>query len=95
MPKVYFIFATVLFFLFITQVSALVGVSVLSNVPVGFTPPPPPTSILDVLGFVVNNFVLFFKLMTVSSDFLIFGSVVITTFVIALLWAILELVRGI
>lgn len=94
--KLGFIFAGSVFFFFIAQVSAIVGVSFLSGgVSGNVTPPDAPTSILDTIFYVVNNFAIFFTLMTVSSGFAIFGGVVVVAYVIGLIWAILELVRGV
>ena len=93
--KVTFIVGITIFFLFIVQVTGIWGVSFLQNADINFTPPPAPTSILDALAFVVGNFAVFFTIMSVSSTFLIIGSVIFLGYTIGMLWAILELIRGV
>jgi len=94
--KLQFIFTTTVFFLFIIQMSAILGVDIISSqIPSSITPPSAPNSIIDIFGYIVSNFGIFFQLMTVSSTFLIFGSVILTAYVISMIWVILELVRGI
>lgn len=93
--KVFFIISITMFFFFIVQITGLWGASFLSNSDINFTPPPAPTSILDALSFVVGNFGVFFAIMTVSSGFLVFGTVIVLAYSVGMLWAILELIRGV
>lgn len=98
MTKVFFILGITTFFLFLVQATALFGASSLINANIeGFVPPIAPTTIdfFGTLTFVVANFGVFFTLMTISSTFLIVGSVIFVAYGFAMLWAILELIRGI
>lgn len=95
MTKVFFILGITAFFLALIQITGLWGISFLDNIDPSFTAPSPPTSILDTIAFVVNNFLIFFQLMFASSSFFLFGSVVILSYSIAMLWAILELINGV
>lgn len=72
----------------------MAGASVIKNAPPPPTIPPEPT-ILDYIVYPIQNIGYFFVLMTVSTDFLMFGSLILTPFIIALVWIILELVRGV
>lgn len=95
MTKVFFILGISVFFLFLVQVSALWGIRILDNIDPTFVAPAPPTDPLATIFYVLNNFGIFFQLMFASSGFLIFGSVVVVGYSIAMLWAILEMVRGV
>ena len=96
MTKVFFIIGITMFFLFIVQISAMWGTTILNNTNnLSFTAPAPPSNILDALGYIVANFGIFFTIMSVSSGFLIFGSVIVIAYVIGMFWAVLELIRGV
>jgi hypothetical protein len=72
----------------------MAGVSIVKNAPSPPTIPPQPT-IIDYIVYPISNIGYFFSLMAVSSDYLIFGTLVISPFIIGLIWTILELVRGV
>lgn len=93
--KTGFILATVVFLLFIVQISALVGTNFLLGIDPNFSPPAPPTDPLTTLLYVIGNVGVFFALMGANSSFLLFGSVLLTGITLALFWALLELIRGV
>jgi hypothetical protein len=43
----------------------------------------------------VQNIGYFFRLMSVSSDYLLFGALILTPFLITLIYLIIEVVRGV
>jgi hypothetical protein len=92
--KLEFILFYALFLFFITQISAMAGASILKNAPPPPTIPPEPT-IVDYIVYPIQNIGYFFRLMLVSSDFALFGTLILVPFLIALVWIILELVRGV
>jgi len=79
------------FLFFVIQISAMAGATLIKNAP---SPPAAPSTpgALELLSFILNNIVFFFNLMAISTDFLIFGAVVLTPFIIFLLWIIIELI---
>jgi hypothetical protein len=94
MSKLNFILFYTVFLFFITNISALAGQSILQNAPQPPTIPSAPTA-LDYILYPIFNIVYFFQLMGVSSVFLAFGALILTPFIITMLWAILELIRGV
>jgi hypothetical protein len=92
MSNTIFILSITVFFLAVIQLSALFGVSFLGGNIEFVAPSEAPTGILEGIAFFFLQFGVFFQLMTVSSEFLIFGSVLIIGYTIAMLWAIAELV---
>lgn len=93
--KLGFIFASTLFFLFVVQVGGMIGQNVLTGFDTDFTAPSAPTGIDTVLFGFISNFGVFISLMSVSSEFFLFGSVVIGAYVIAMLYIAIEVIRGI
>lgn len=91
--KLEFILFYSLFLSFVVQLSAMAGATIIKNAPPPPTIPPQPT-IVDYIVWPILNAGYFFKLMSVSSDFLLFGSLILTPFLIALIFLIIELVRG-
>jgi hypothetical protein len=91
--KVWFILYYSLFLFTIIEISALAGSDLIKNSPTPPTIPPNPSG-FDYLVFVLNNVGYFFTLMTISTEYAIFGVIVLTPFTIAMIWAILELIRG-
>lgn len=109
MSEVKFIFAYMVFFLFITQITALGSPAFFSgNVEI---PNPPNCEVstgwwsdvpviaqakilLDMLGCGWNNFTYFFTLMSFSSSITILGAILITPFVIVLMWLLVSWLRG-
>lgn len=99
MTKVFFILASTIFFLFVVNVAGNMGQTVIS----GFTPSaltPSNTTVAGVdplssLFYVTQNLAVFFQLMFISSEWFLFGSIIIGGYVIAMLWAILEIIRGV
>jgi hypothetical protein len=82
-------------FLFVViQISALAGTDIVTN---GSEAP----EILDAPGswdyllYPINNVGYFFTLMFVNSSYAFLGIVILTPFTIALIWAVLELLRGV
>ena len=74
--------------------SANMGMTLINNAPQPPTIPPQPTG-LDYIGYLFGNMGYFFELMTMSSSFFVFGVVLLTPFIVTMLWAILELIRGV
>ena len=95
LTKTDFILADVVFLFFVIQISALAGVSILNSTGITFTPPAPPTDPITFLLYIFNNIGIFFTLMGLSSQFFLIGAVLIVPLSIALLWAVIELIRGI
>jgi hypothetical protein len=69
------------------------GQTILMNSNIAFTPPPAPTSIFDVLGFIVGNIIIFFQLMFISSAFAVLDFIWIA-FSIVMFYIILRLLHG-
>lgn len=92
--KIEFILFYSIFLMFVIQISSMAGATIIKNAPPPPTIPPEPT-VLDYIVYPIKNIGYFFKLMTVSTDFLLLGSVLFTPFLITLIWIIIELVRGV
>ncbi len=94
LSKLEFILFYSTFLFFIMQLSAMAGYTVISN-----APPTPELSgtpsVLDSLIWVFANLGYFFALMTVSTEFFLFGVMILTPFVVGVVWMLLELARGI
>lgn len=96
MSKVWFILASTIFVLFLIQVGAMIGASIVTGGGTSITTPTAPSA--DPISnaiWVVQNIGFFFTLMTVDSSFLIFGSVIILGYVISMIWAVIEVIRGV
>jgi NADH:ubiquinone oxidoreductase subunit 6 (subunit J) len=76
-----------IFLFFFMQISSMAGQDIIK----GVSPPNPPTGIADAL---FTNFSYFFKLMSISSSFAILGAIILTPFIIGLIFVILQLARG-
>ena len=90
-----FIFGTTLFFLFIVQIGGLIGTDIINNFDASFEVTYTGNPWLDTFTFAFNNFGVFFTLMTVSSEFFLFGTVIIGAYIVTLLYIAIELGRGI
>jgi len=91
--KLGFVFVWSLFFFAITFLSSLYGTAVLTDSNIALTIPPTP-GILDILLFPLQAVSVFIQFMFVDSSFFLFGAVIIPSFLIGMLWAIAELLRG-
>lgn len=91
--KLEFILFYSLFLGFVVQMSALAGANIVKDAPPPPTIPPEPT-IIDYIVYPIKNIGYFFRLMAVSSDFLLFGALLLSPFLVGLIWTIIELVRG-
>ncbi|MEO0090851.1 MAG: hypothetical protein ABIK75_07105 [candidate division WOR-3 bacterium] len=91
--KLEFILFYSLFLSFIIQISSMAGATIVKNAPPPPTIPPEPT-IIDYIVYPFLNLGYFFRLMSVSTDFLLLGALLFTPFLIALIYTILEFVRG-
>jgi hypothetical protein len=82
-------------FLFtVIQLSAMAGSTLVGNVP-GVKPPSPPGALWDVPGvisWIGGNIVFFFDLMQVNSSYTAFGAIVITPFMILLIYIVIDLI---
>jgi hypothetical protein len=82
-------------FLFtVVQLSAMAGSTLVGNVP-GITPPSPPGSLLDIFGvisWIGGNILFFFDMMKVSTSYTAFGAIIITPFVILLIYIVIDLI---
>jgi hypothetical protein len=86
--------AYTIFLFTVIQLSALAGTTLVGNVP-GVTVPSPPGSLLDIFGvirWVGANIVFFFDLMKVSTSYTAFGLIVITPFIILLIYIVIDLI---
>lgn len=96
MTKVFFILGLTVFVFFIINVSAMVGVSSITGQTNIEIPETRPTADpISALLYIPQNIGIFFQLMTLSSTFSIFGTVLLFGYGVAMFWAILELVRGV
>jgi hypothetical protein len=81
-------------FLFtVVQLSAMAGSTLVGNVP-GITAPSPPTSLLDIpalFSWIGGNILFFFDMMRVSTSYTAFGAIIITPFLILLIYIIADL----
>lgn len=100
-----FILFYTIFLFFIIQISAMAGQSLVTGVSPPTVPSPPTTparggfwgfwdGITGIIGYLLTNIVYFFQLMGSSSSFAMFGAVILAPFMIALVWIVLELIRG-
>jgi hypothetical protein len=104
--KLQFLLFYTIFLFFITQISAMAGESIVSGIPPPNVPSQPSGSygggivgFFDSIGYLIRyiftNIGYFFTLMRASTTFALFGAVILTPFVIVLIWIILELIRGV
>jgi len=94
MTKLQFIYFYTVFLMFVIQISAMAGTTIVSNAPPPPTIPPQPTA-LDYITWPFLNIGYFFQLMLVSSTYFIFGTLILTPILIALIFIILEWARGV
>jgi len=94
MNKLDFILFYSMFLFFIVQIGSMAGINIVKNAPAPPSLPPKPT-VLDYLVYPFQNIGYFFSLMRVSSDYLLFGSLILVPYIITLIWIIIELVRGV
>jgi hypothetical protein len=86
--------AYTIFLFTVIQLSALAGTILVGNVP-GVTAPSPPSSLLDIFGvirWIGANIVFFFDLMKVSTNYTAFGLIIITPFMILLIYIVIDLI---
>lgn len=88
--KVQFIFSAFAFVFLLTQIGAIMGVSLVTGY-VDFVPPSPPTNVLGLVLYIIQNIGFFFVLMTVSSAYQFLGFIVIILSV-GIVWCVLELI---
>ena len=86
--KLYFVMGAFAFILFVTQIGEIIGLDMIPNAP---TTPQAPTSIIDTI---FTNFGYFFQLMGLSSAYALVGFV-LAVISIGMIWAIIELIRGV
>jgi len=89
----FFVFYTMFLFAII-QITAMMGSDIITNAPTVPTIPAVPTA-WDYLSYPFENIAYFFTLAALRSSFAIFGAIIITPFAIGVIWAVIELVRGI
>lgn len=92
--KLEFILFYSLFLGFVVQLSSMAGAAIIKNAPPPPTIPPEPT-VLDYIVYPILNLGYFFRLMGVSTDFMLFGTLVLTPLIVGLIYLIIELVRGV
>lgn len=105
LTRLQFILGYSIFLFFVMQLSAMAGQTIIS----GITPPSVPSApntpgktgfwgfwdgLIDVVAYIFGNIGYFFKLMGASTTFGMFGTVILTPFVIGLIWIIIEVIRG-
>jgi hypothetical protein len=89
-----FLLAYTTFLFFIIQISSMAGQTIVQNAP---TPPVLPASApsaIDIIGFVLGNVGYFFLLMLVSTNYLLFGIIILLPFVITLLVIVIEILEA-
>lgn len=102
--KIQFLLFYSIFLFFLMQISVMAGESIVSGINAPIPPKPPSAgggegiigffdSIISIMAYVFRNIAYFFSLMNANSTFRIFGAVVLTPFVIVLIWIILELIK--
>ena len=96
-----FVLALTVLIFFLVQIGAMAGPSLVKN-----APPPPafpqapeaPSAwdviafIISMLGFIFGNVVYFFQLMTVSTEYALFGGLVLLPLLITLFYIIIRLI---
>jgi hypothetical protein len=92
--KLEFILYYTIVLFFIMQITSMAGASLVSGVNAP-TPPDPPHGALDTIGWVVGNIGYFFQLMGTSTTFTLFGTLILTPFLIVLIWIVIEIIRGV
>lgn len=99
-----FVLSVSIFTFFMVQIGSLAGQTIIKN-----APPVPimPSAIgapsglewawfiFNLLVFVFSNIIYFFQLMSISSDFALFGVVVLTPLGITMLWIIIKTIINI
>lgn len=93
--KLGFIIGSTIFFLFIVQVSAYVGTELVSGFEPSTTTNFTGISVLDLIIGVVNNVGIFIALIGVSSEFSLFNGTILLAYATGMIWAIVELLRGV
>jgi hypothetical protein len=91
--KVYFIIGAFAFITFVTQIGALMGSSIISDAPPSPTIPDNP-ELLDYVFWPIDNMAYFLLLATLSSGYA-FVSIILGIFSLGIVWAVIELVRGV
>ena len=93
MSKTFFILSYTIFVFFLIQILALMGQNIINNAP---NPPiiPPQPTILDYIVYPFLNIGYFFQLMAISSTYALIG-LILLPFNIALIWSVIELIRGV
>lgn len=92
--KLQFLLFYSVFLFFVMQISAMAGVSLIKGLETP-TPPSQPSGIIDALGWVVGNIGYFFKLFRVSTEFALFGTLILIPFFVVLIAVIIEWIRGV
>lgn len=93
--KVWFVIGAFSFILIITQLGALMGETLISNAPPSpATLAAPPSNFLATLGYIAENIGYFFTLMGLSSTYAILG-IVLLILTVGMIWAVIELIRGV
>jgi hypothetical protein len=94
LTKLQFVYFYALFLFFVIQIGSMAGYTIVKNAPSAPTIPPEPT-VVDYITYPIKNIGYFFKLMMTSSDYFLFGTLILMPLIIAMLYAILEFIRGI
>ena len=93
MSKVWFILGSFAFITVVTQIGALMGSTIVENAPDSPTLPDAPT-VWNYITWPISNVIYFIQLMTISSAYAFVGAITLII-VVALIWAVLELIRGV
>lgn len=104
--KIQFILTYSIFLFFIIQISGMAGETIVSGIDPPDIPKEPTSpdrggfwgfwdSIVGIIRYIYGNIAYFFKMMGASTTFGLFGAVILTPFVITLIFVIIELIRGI
>lgn len=94
MSKALFIFSTTVFFLFIIQVSGMAGQSIIEGFDASVTVQSSGNFIIDFIANFLNNIGVFLGLMSVNSSFGLFGTVIISAYIVTLLYILIATYKG-
>lgn len=93
-----FLVAYMVFFLFISQMVVWGATDIFTQEFVEITPPSCEIdgwdAVVDAVGCVFDNMGIFFSLMTISSEYTLLGTLLLTPLILGLVFVILSLIRG-
>lgn len=85
-----FLVSVTAFFMFIAQIGAMMGTDIIATGTLTL-PTTSPNSLPNAITWFFENIFIFFQLMTISTEFALFGALVLTPIAIGIVWVILDL----